>query len=126
MVQVLIVDDEPHIRFAIAIMLSKQGHTVYEAGTGGEALTALQATPTISVVICDLRLPDMDGEKVVAVIRELHPHMRILVTSVFHHRLWEAHRQGADHKLVKPFGRQEFLNALAELIKGARAYTASV
>jgi CheY-like chemotaxis protein len=123
-VQILIVDDEPHIRFAIAAMLSKQGHQIVEAHNGVEAITALQENPGITIVICDLYLPGIEGEELIEFIKASYPHIRIIVTSVFDRRLWEACERGADQKLTKPFSRQELLNAFGQVMKGAKAYSA--
>jgi two-component system, OmpR family, response regulator len=125
-VHILIVDDEPHIRFAIAAMLSRQGHRVIEARDAEEALIALQEHPMIKIAICDLYLPGMKGEELVEVIKQMYPDVRVIVTSVFDRRLWEACQRGADHKLVKPFGRQEFLNVFGEVVNRARAYAPSL
>jgi DNA-binding NtrC family response regulator len=124
-VEILIVDDEPHIRLAVATMLLKQGHKVIEAANGLDALQALHENRSITVVICDMRLPDIEGEQLVEVIKAKHPQVRIIVTSVFDSRLWDACQRGADHKLLKPFSRREFLNVFGEVVPGARAYAAS-
>lgn len=107
-------------------MLSKRGHQVFEASTGAEALRVLGENPAIALALCDLGLPDMDGERLVEAIRNAYPHVRILATSVFHQRLGVVCKEGVAHeKLLKPFGHRELLNALNQVMKGARAYLAS-
>jgi CheY-like chemotaxis protein len=124
-VDILIVDDEPHLRFAIATMLLKQGHNVFEAHDAIEAIVQLQTHPAILLTICDLRLPGIAGEQLVQIIKEGYSHIQIIVTSVFDRRLSDACQQGADYKLLKPFSRREFLNVFGEVAPGAKAYTVS-
>jgi two-component system, OmpR family, KDP operon response regulator KdpE len=65
----LVVDDERAIRHFLQVSLSSHGYTVFEAGTGAEALsTALSARP--NVIILDLGLPDLDGVEVTRRLRE--------------------------------------------------------
>ncbi len=67
--RVLIVDDEPGIRFALKRWFERQHWTVSEAGDGQTAITQLLASDDASdsrvdLVICDLHLPDVSGEEV--------------------------------------------------------------
>jgi putative two-component system response regulator len=65
--QCLVVDDEPRLRRVLVRLLEGDGFTCREAGSGVEALVALeqQASP---LVISDLRMPQMDG---VTLLREI-------------------------------------------------------
>jgi two-component system response regulator AtoC len=57
---VLVVDDEPHMRRVLEIMLGATGHAVFSAANGREALGLLRSNP-VDLVITDLRMPEMDG-----------------------------------------------------------------
>ena len=66
---ILVIDDEPQIRKFLRISLASQGYKVIEAATGVEGLTqAALARPDL--VVLDLGLPDMDGQQVLAELRE--------------------------------------------------------
>jgi putative two-component system response regulator len=65
--QCLIVDDEPRLRRVLVRLLENEGFTCREAGSGVEALRALEAQP-VPLVISDLRMPEMDG---VTLLREV-------------------------------------------------------
>ena len=67
---VLVVDDEPGIRRVLTRYFSSRGHAVVSARDGAEAVK-LARQSTFDVVICDLRLPGMDGYEVVSRIRSL-------------------------------------------------------
>ena len=58
--RILIVDDEPGLRHTISTILREEGHEVATASHGDEALTALAASPA-DLVLCDVRMPVMDG-----------------------------------------------------------------
>jgi putative two-component system response regulator len=65
--QCLIVDDEPRLRRVLVRLLENEGFSCTEAGSGVEALRALEAQP-VPLVISDLRMPEMDG---VTLLREI-------------------------------------------------------
>jgi len=57
---VLVVDDEADLRAMVADMLRPDGHGVIVAASGREALEVLAREP-VDLVLCDLRMPDLDG-----------------------------------------------------------------
>ena len=68
MSRVLIVEDEPQLRRALAINLRARHYDVDAVGDGASALRAAAASPP-DLVILDLGLPDMDGVEVVHGLR---------------------------------------------------------
>ena len=76
--RVLIVDDDPAIRFGLAALLRSRGYEVLEAGTFDGALEAVVALPDIIVV--DLRLPDGDGLELLPRLRKRAPDAIVVVT----------------------------------------------
>ena len=58
--RILIVDDEPGLRHTISTILREEGHEVTTASHGDEALAALATSPA-DLVLCDVRMPVMDG-----------------------------------------------------------------
>jgi DNA-binding NtrC family response regulator len=72
--RILVVDDEPLIRWAVVETLTQAGHQVMEAGDGRSALRALADAPhRIDVVLLDLRLPDCADLTVLSQIRQDSP-----------------------------------------------------
>ena len=66
---VLVVDDDPEIVRAIAIVLEKEGYRVLRAYNGMEALD-LALTPDLRLIIMDVMMPKLDGLSAVLKIRE--------------------------------------------------------
>lgn len=60
---ILVVDDDPDLRGAIADVLAEEGYLVHCAGHGGEALAHLRApgTPTPALILLDLMMPEVSG-----------------------------------------------------------------
>ena len=58
--RVLVVDDEPALRHTISVILHEEGHEVTSATDGEDALAKLSASPA-DLVLCDVRMPTMDG-----------------------------------------------------------------
>lgn len=108
-VRVLVVDDEPPIRRFLKTSLKAQGHIVFEASNGQQAIDAMSAHRP-DLLILDLGLPDVDGLEVVRRLREW-TQLPIIILSV---RDRESDKvaaldAGADDYLTKPFGVGELM-----------------
>jgi two-component system KDP operon response regulator KdpE len=116
---VLVVDDEPQIRRALAVNLAARGYTVHQAGTGREALRAASAHHPDAVVL-DLGLPDIDGIDVVRGLRGWST-VPIVILSVRdgERDKVEALDAGADDYVTKPFGMDELLARLRAALRRA-------
>jgi two-component system NtrC family response regulator len=81
---VLIVDDEPLIRWSLRRGLTRRGHQVTEAGDGAEALRQLAAQPgRFTVVVLDCRLPDSQDLSLLQDVRRLAPGAAVLMMTAF-------------------------------------------
>lgn len=79
---VLVVEDEPLVRMAIADHLADDGFEVFEAGNADEAIEILQTNPAIQIMFTDIDMPgSMDGLRLSAAVRDRWPPVRIIVTS---------------------------------------------
>ena len=79
---ILIVDDEPLQRSLLGGFLRKQGYTLIEAASGEEALNRFMQTP-IDLVLLDHRMPDMNGDQVLARMKELNPLVRVIMITAY-------------------------------------------
>lgn len=81
---ILLVDDDPCILNGGKEYLHSYGYTVFEAMTGEEACETYMAHQTeISLVIMDLVMPGMGGEKCIESLMELDPKIHVLVASAY-------------------------------------------
>ncbi len=106
---ILVIDDEPQILRALRTILTEKQFRVTTASRGEEGLTLAAANPP-DLVILDLGLPDMDGIRVCAQLREW-TQTPIIVLSVRDNERDKvaALDKGADDYLTKPFGIEELL-----------------
>jgi DNA-binding NtrC family response regulator len=122
-VRVLIVDDEPLIRWSVGETLADSGDEVIEAGDAKQALEALEAMTAASapadVVLLDYRLPDSNDLGLLATVRRVAPGSQVIVMTA--HGTWEittgALALGAYGVVNKPFD----LDHLASLVRQACA-----
>ncbi len=105
---ILVVDDEPHMRDMMTMVLTNDGFRVDAIADGREAIARL-AENRYDLVVCDLMMPDVDGLEVLAQVKTRAPDaLFILITA---HASVEsavaALRQGAYDYLLKPFDMDE-------------------
>ena len=123
-VSVLIVDDEPLIRWSLAETLTDQGYGVLEAADGQAAVEALKDTPRpVDVVLLDYRLPDSNNLQLLATIRAMSPRSRVVLMTAYGtpEVAAEALRLGAVCVITKPIEMQE----VATLVARAHGSTAA-
>jgi CheY-like chemotaxis protein len=70
----LIIDDEPSFVGALVPLLSKDGYTVDTANNGAHALTLLQ-TQRYDVLLCDLLMPELDGQGFYAILTQQYAYL---------------------------------------------------
>jgi signal transduction histidine kinase/ActR/RegA family two-component response regulator len=81
--RILVVDDEPAVLQGVSELLRKNGHTVFTAGSGEEALEIAaditRARERLDVVITDLGMPEMDGTALAKRIKTMSPSTRVVL-----------------------------------------------
>ncbi|PWG64678.1 DNA-binding response regulator [Spiribacter halobius] len=113
----LVIDDEIQIRRFLRISLASEGYEVLEASSGERGIE-LAATGLPALVILDLGLPGQDGQEVLSAIRR-EAATPVLVLSV---RGGERDKvraldAGANDYVTKPFGLEEFLARVRNLLR---------
>ncbi|MEE9394494.1 MAG: sigma-54 dependent transcriptional regulator [Planctomycetota bacterium] len=115
MAKVLIIDDEESVRDSVAMILRYARHETIEAPNGKSGLATLALEPSIDVVLCDVKMPQMDGLEVLAEIKRLHPQMKVIMISG-HSTIdtaVEATKLGAFNFLEKPLDQDRVLLTVA-------------
>jgi CheY-like chemotaxis protein len=114
--RILLVDDEPDLRYVVSFELTRAGYAVTAVASGDEALE-IAACQAFDLVITDLKMPGMDGVEMLARLRRLRPELRMIVASgwVSPEKMAECRSLGASSYLCKPFELSELLG----LVDGA-------
>jgi DNA-binding NtrC family response regulator len=120
--RILVVDDEPLIRWSLAEVLAESGHAVEEAGDGVSAVAALSGGPGFDVVILDFRLPDANDLSLLDTIRQVSPRTRIIMMTAFGtpEMVDGALELGAYRVVPKPFDVHAMARLVAEAAQPAR------
>jgi DNA-binding NtrC family response regulator len=107
--RVLVVDDEPLVRWMVAETLGASGYEIEAAGDGATAIHALVNGCSPDVVLLDLRLPDSTDLWLLRRIRQLAPEASVILMTAFGtpEVRDEAFRLGAYCVLEKPFEIEE-------------------
>jgi DNA-binding NtrC family response regulator len=121
--RVLIVDDEPLIRWSLAETLSEMGHVVVESGDGASAIRALDEGEPFDAVVLDYRLPDSNDLGLLTTIRRVAPHAAVIMMTAFGtpEVTSGAIKLGAYRVVPKPFEMHEMAELVAQAAtSGAR------
>ena len=100
---VLIVDDEKVICEGIARLLAEK-YITYQAHNGREAVDILRNNKNIDVMLCDIIMPEMDGNALIKEVRSGNTAIIIIVITavVDPNKVCEAMKQGANNFMLKP------------------------
>ena len=116
--RILIIDDDESIRKTLATILAEKGYSVDTAENGKEAIRKSKAK-FYNLALIDIRLPDMEGTKLLTSIKETTPKMiKIIITGYPSlQNAIEAVNKGADAYILKPFNMDSVLNTISEHLK---------
>ena len=111
--KILVVDDDASVRNMITVLLSREGYQVSSVSGGEEALELL-GEQVYDLVLCDVRMPGMDGLTLLGRIRGRHPDTTVIMMSAFGtvDLAVEAMKSGAYDYVSKPFKTDEILITL--------------
>jgi|SRR6516225_2944919 DNA-binding NtrC family response regulator len=123
MATVLVVDDEPLIRWAVREILEDAGYGVLEAGSAREAMSRIAdaARRPLAVALLDLRLPDSDDLSLLRRVRGEAPGCRVIIMTAHGtpEILRDAMTQGAFGTISKPFDLTSILGLVRAAEKAA-------
>jgi CheY-like chemotaxis protein/signal transduction histidine kinase len=112
----LLVDDDARNIFALSSVLERRGMRVLTATTGKEAVSFVESTPDLAIVLMDIMMPEMDGYQTMEVIRQ-KPEFRRLPIIALTAKAMKGDREkcleaGASDYLAKPVNTEQLLSAL--------------
>jgi CheY-like chemotaxis protein len=116
--KILVVDDNPSIRFVIRSLVEAAGFTVCgEAGNGIEAIEkAQQVNPDL--ILLDLSMPRMTGAEAAPVLKSQMPHVPIILFTLHDDTVGEAlaAAMGVDRVIAKPDGMTKLVECVRNVL----------
>lgn len=118
--KILVIDDEPAVRYAVTRILQSNGYEVTTATDGMRGMSQFRVWRP-DLVITDLIMPEQEGMQTIKQLRQADPTVKILAISgggrlVHVDFLQVARRIGADEILAKPFDSRELLSIVRRLL----------
>ncbi len=114
---ILVVDDEEIVRESLGGWLEKDGYEVECAPDGAAAVARLRARPW-SILVCDLKMPGMDGLAVLEQARQLQPDLAVVIMTAYAtvDTAVAAMKLGAYDYLMKPFDPEELSLMMQKIV----------
>ena len=115
--EILVVDDEALVGESIKLLLNHEGHKVCHVQSGEAALAEL-AQRKFDLVITDFLMPGMQGDELVASIRQLAPAQPIIMVTAFlqEFKVFGQLAGQPDAVLLKPFSLTELRDAIHRVL----------
>lgn len=117
---VLVVDDDPHIRELVRVILQREGLTVQEAEDGRLALERMESSPA-DMVVLDIMMPHLDGWELCKELRRHYdiPLLMLTAKGEMADKV-RGFNLGTDDYLIKPFDPAELTVRVKALLKRYR------
>jgi CheY-like chemotaxis protein len=115
---VLVVEDETMVRMPIAEFLRDCGYNVLEAGDASEAIAAMDAEESVSLVFSDIRMPGkMDGFGLAEWFQSHYPSVPVLLTSGYNGgRAVQSASVPRNSFIEKPYSQTQVARRIADLL----------
>jgi two-component system chemotaxis response regulator CheY len=114
--KILVVDDEAEIRKTILLQLEGTIYEILEAGDGEQGIQILDSENIleVEVIICDVRMPKVNGIEAVAYFRENYPSIPVIVLTGYPdvHLAVDFLKGGVVEYLVKPVEKEKLVEAV--------------
>jgi DNA-binding NtrC family response regulator len=116
--RILVIDDDEGTRKVVAEALKSEGYSVDTASNGKEAVEKSQ-TNFYNLALVDIRLPDMEGTKLLTSMKETTPEMIKIILTGYPalENAVDAVNKGAHGYLVKPINMDELLRTVDQHLK---------
>jgi two-component system chemotaxis response regulator CheY len=120
--RVLVVDDEADVRKAVNLALTKSGYEVIEADNGRRAVEVISSGDNplmLDAIICDIRMPNVNGVEAIAFFRREYPAVPIIVLTGFPdvQLATSLLKQGVADYVVKPVERDKLAAAVESAMR---------
>jgi DNA-binding NtrC family response regulator len=119
--EILVVDDDTRMRDLVAKVLAREGYTVRALPRARDVLQALEEGPA-DLVVSDIRMPEMDGLRLLQEVRRITPETSVLLMTAFGSidTAVQAIKAGAYNYLTKPFKMDELIVVVRRALEERR------
>jgi DNA-binding NtrC family response regulator len=120
--KVLIVDDEEVLRDVLEVVLRREGFDVVLASSGEEALSILDSSEEVDLIVLDIMLPGISGIDTLRAVRISNPTLPVIIITAYSSidGAIEAMKHGAYHYIPKPFKNEEVIITVNKALEQRR------
>ena len=118
MEKILIIDDNESLRYTLESVLEEHGYDPKSVEDGSKAIEEVK-TKNYDLVICDMKMPKMDGMQILAEVKKIDPDIPFIILTAFGdiRNAVEAMKQGASDYLTKPFDNDGMIMTLRKALE---------
>lgn len=119
--RVLVVDDEQHVRKLVRMTLTRGGYDVVEAEDGEKGIAAVKSGDNplmLDAIVCDIRMPNVNGIEAIAYFREQFPSVPVIVLTAYpdSESARKLFKQGVAEYLIKPVETDKLIGAVRKAV----------
>ncbi len=120
--KILVIDDENQLRKALSRIIELEGYTVFQSENARKGLAILDREKDILLVICDVKLPDINGLEVLRMIKSAYEHTEVILITAYgtiHDGVY-AMKQGAFDYITKGEGDEQIIVTVEKAVEKAK------
>lgn len=124
---ILIVDDQPGVRYLLDAVVREEGHQPHLATNGLEAVEMVKKIKP-HLVFMDIRMPLMDGTKALEIIRELGFALTVIMMTAFTEKsvIDQACSNGAAKCIIKPFDIDDIRKIIRDTVASENSHSSEI
>ena len=125
---ILVIDDDPVLLQTVKSLLGKRGFNVVTSTSGQKGLDMLRnAARDIRVVVLDYRMPGLNGNETLKIIKQLSPNAKVIgLTAVDLDSVPEAYLDSVDKLLTKPVIATQLIDAIDGFLAEEQTVSAAI
>ena len=125
--KILVIDDEPDVREVLKIHLESANFNVIEAENGEEGITLMKSGSNllqVGLIICDIRMPKVNGVEAIDYLKENAPSIPIMVVTGYPDSELAVSllKKGVKDYLVKPVEKEKLLAKVKEVLSSEQEF----
>ncbi|MGD9931872.1 MAG: sigma-54-dependent transcriptional regulator [Mangrovibacterium sp.] len=120
--KILVIDDENQLRKALSRIIELEGYEVFQSENGVKGLKILEKEKDILLVVCDVRLPDLNGLHLLTTIKQKYPATEVILLTAYgtiHDGVF-AMKQGAFDYITKGDGDEQIIVTVEKAVEKAK------